>query len=57
LHGKPVTIVATATEQTAYYNMLGEHAVKINPKHIAGVTLKAADGTSHVMSVEPNFST
>lgn len=52
LHGKPVTIVATTTEQTAYYNMLGEHAVKINPKHIAGVTLKAADGTSHVMSVE-----
>ncbi len=52
LHGKPVTIVATATEQTAYYNLLGEHTVKINPNHISGVTLKAADGTSHVMSVE-----
>lgn len=52
LHGKPVTIVATATEQTGYYNMLGEHAVKINPKHIAGITLKSADGASHVMSVE-----
>ncbi len=52
LHGKPVTIVATATEQTAYYNLLGEHAVKINPTHISGVTLKGADGTAHVMSVE-----
>ncbi len=52
LHGKPITIVATATKETGYTNLLEEHTVQINPKHIAGVTLKAEDGTEHIFSIE-----
>jgi hypothetical protein len=55
LHGKPVTIIATTVEQNGYWPLEG-HIVKINPKHLAGATLKAADGTSHVFSVERSLA-
>ncbi len=50
-HGIPLTIVATTTEQTGHYPLLG-HVLKINPRHIAHISIEAADGTSHAISVE-----
>lgn len=52
LHGKPLTMLITDMEQTGYHNLLGEHAIHVNPRQIAGVSLRAPDGRLHAASVE-----
>jgi hypothetical protein len=54
LHGKPITIIASTVEQNGYY--AEGHLAKINPNHLAAITLKAADGTSHAFSVERSLA-
>ena len=43
-HKKPISITETASEDTAYYNLEGEHTIKINPKHLDKI--KFSDGNS-----------
>lgn len=50
VHNKPVTISVSATGLTGY-DGLG-HVLHINPPHIAGMSLKSADGISHGISIE-----
>lgn len=52
LHGKPLTIVASTEAGSGYLNAIGEHTIRINPDHVGKVSILAADGTSHAMSVE-----
>ena len=52
LHGKPLTVAVSKEATNGYLNALGEHTIRINPSHVEKVTISAADGTSHLMSVE-----
>lgn len=52
LHGKPLTIMISELEQTGYYNLLGEHAIHLNPKHLAGTLIKASNGANRASSIE-----
>jgi hypothetical protein len=50
LHGKPLTIAVSQEASNGYLPVL--HTIRINPLHMEKVTISAADGTSHLMSVE-----
>lgn len=52
LHGKPLTIMISELEQTGYHNLLGEHAIHLNPKHLAGTLVKTLNGASRASSIE-----
>lgn len=52
LHGKPLTIAVSKAASNGYLNALGEHTIHITPHHVEQIALSAADGVTHLMSVE-----
>jgi hypothetical protein len=52
LHGKPITIAVSKEAGSGYLNAIGEHTIRLNPHHVEKISILAADGSSHAMSVE-----